>query len=81
MNVKTTNLPKKTIKLKDMDYIIHISSTNNSFIGTGFMGARVSSMEDIKQAMCAISDTSYTIIVILAVIAFFAYLKYKENRQ
>lgn len=31
--------------------------------------------------MCAISDTSYTIIVILAVIAFFTYLRYKENRK
>lgn len=34
-----------------MDYILHISSTNNSFIGTGFMGTKISSMEDIKQAM------------------------------
>ena len=28
--------------------------------------------------MCAIDDTTYTIIVILLVIAFFVYLKYKE---
>lgn len=32
-------------------YIINISSTDNSFIGTGFMGVKVSSIEDIKQAM------------------------------
>ena len=30
--------------------------------------------------MCAIDDTTYTIIVILTVIAFFVYLRYKENR-
>jgi hypothetical protein len=34
-----------------MNYIIHISSTNNSFIGTGFLGLKVSSMNDIKQAL------------------------------
>lgn len=34
-----------------MDYVVHISSTNNSFIGTGFMGSRVASFEDVKQAM------------------------------
>lgn len=34
-----------------MDYIIHISSTNNSFIGTGFMGQKISSFEDVKRAL------------------------------
>lgn len=34
-----------------MEYVIHISSTNNSFIGTGFMGTKVSSFEDVKQAL------------------------------
>lgn len=34
-----------------MNYVIHVSSTNNSFIGTGFMGTEVSSFEDVKQAM------------------------------
>lgn len=34
-----------------MEYIIHISSTNNSFIGTGLMGTKVSSFEDVKRAL------------------------------
>lgn len=34
-----------------MNYVIHISSTNNSFIGTGFMGEKISSFEDVKRAL------------------------------
>ena len=34
-----------------MDYVINVSSTNNSFFGTGFMGEKVSSFEDVKQAL------------------------------
>lgn len=40
-------------------YIIHISSTNNPFIGTGFLGVKVSSMEDIKQAMYKYATVSH----------------------
>lgn len=32
-------------------YMINISSTDNSFIGTGFTGVKVSSFDDVRQAL------------------------------
>lgn len=34
-----------------MNYVVNISSTDNTFFGTGFLGKEISSFEDLKAAL------------------------------